>query len=225
MSKRGAEQIAATHRKVRDVKQIENLADQRQPPAFAEDEYAAQAQVVREQPVAKLKVRWQRDRPNLRSSRPTNAPLRNRLHRKGPGCGVVELESQHPLTCNIPAINLRRLKLPALRGFHGQVGKIPARPGRIEGRTHHVAQPIDVDSHTDPHSASNGVSRALGHLGQDSIEGFTPNNIARRCPRPRLVSKRGRRGSLAMGTLLFIAGSLGGLSRFRGSLTFRATLE
>ncbi len=46
LAESGTEQIAAVARQVRDVEQIKNFADQRHPPAVAEGEFAAQAEIV-----------------------------------------------------------------------------------------------------------------------------------------------------------------------------------
>src|SRR2546427_8174483 len=68
-----------------------------------------------------------------------SAALGSYLNRKDVSCGRIKLESQDPFTGGKATINFRRPKLPTLRGLQSQIGKILARSGRIERRSHHLA--------------------------------------------------------------------------------------
>jgi hypothetical protein len=104
--------------------------------------------------------------------------LRGYLYGNDLGCSSLKLKSQDPFTRNIPVLNSGGVEFPASRGGYGQTGKIFAWAGRIESRFHHSAGRIHSHSHGNPNRASNSVSRTLGHVGQDLLQCFTPNQTA-----------------------------------------------
>src|SRR5579863_9996331 len=88
-------------------------------------------------------------------------------YRKSRSSSLLKLESQNPFSWNIPPINFGWTEFPTSRGFQRQLGKISARPRRIELRSHHAARGVNADPYTYPHFASNSVSRLPGNVGQD----------------------------------------------------------